>query len=90
MSSMVPPNVLAHEDGQRPYAARVWQLEGQRSESNYVEEFIVPLGRVGRLFHGPEHRDCQGESQNERQGYVEVLAHPLLCTDLFRLRQAVS
>ena len=55
------------------------QREGECGEGDEVHELVAALRRWGRRLQGPEHRDGQGERHGERQGYVEVLAHPPGC-----------
>ena len=44
-------------------------------------ELVAALRRRRWRLQGPEHRDGQGEGHCERQGDVEVLAHPPGCID---------
>ena len=69
----------ADEDGQQANAACAGQREGECGEGDEVHQLVASLGRRGRLIHWPEHRDGQGERHGERQGDVEVLAHPPGC-----------
>ena len=53
-----------------------------------MHEFVYIFRRFRWLLQGPEHRDSQCNRHDERQGYVEVLAHPLVCIGLAEKRQA--
>ena len=70
----------AYKDGQQANAARAGQREGECGEGYEVDEFVSAIW-YWLLTSGPEHCDGQGERRGERQGYVEVLAHPLGCID---------
>ena len=70
----------ADEHWQQAKAARAREREGERGEGDEVDEFVSAIW-CGLLTNWPEHRDGQGEGHGERQGDVEVLAHPPGCID---------
>lgn len=83
-----PEGRRADEDGEQANAARARQREGERREGYEVHQLVASLRRRRRLVHGPEHRDGQGERHGDREGDVEVLAHPPGCSGRAKQRQA--
>ena len=74
-------SACANKDRKQPNSASARKRKGESGKGNEVHDFIASIWCRGRRLQGPEHRDTQGERHGEREGDVEVLAHPLGCID---------